>query len=125
MDFEGFKQKLFSLSIMVVFALFIGYSLEAFMPGDKESEVYLRMALSIALVSGLAAIILGVYFSETVGSGLIGGGILSIIYGLLRYWEFTDNNLKAIILAISLFILVWIGLKKFSSQRKKKVRSNA
>jgi len=42
------------------------------------------------------------------------GGILVILYGTMRYWEYSSNMLRMIILGISLVVLIWLGYKRLN-----------
>jgi len=42
----------------------------------------------------------------------VGGGILIILYGTLRYWRYAEDVLKFVLLGIALGILIWIAYKK-------------
>lgn len=85
---------------------------------DKEyndvREIYDRNVFIITLIIGLAAIIIGgiVLKLASVSSGLMGGGILSVIYGTIRYWGSMPDLLRFIELGIVLVVLVWIGYVK-------------
>ncbi len=74
---------------------------------------YSRIVFIAAGLAGLIAIAVGSFlFSvEAVGAGLMGGGIISIIYGNAVYWRNLDNLFRFIILLISLIIVIFIGLK--------------
>jgi len=43
---------------------------------------------------------------------LLGGGVLTIIYGTIAYWSELADWARFIILGITLAILIWIGYKK-------------
>ncbi|MDA1196716.1 MAG: hypothetical protein O2779_02000 [Nanoarchaeota archaeon] len=78
-------------------------------------EEYNKKVFIFAVVAGLIAVILGgaVLHLESVSSGIMGGGVLSIIYGTLRYWGDLGDIWRFIILGIVLAVLIWIGYKKF------------
>ena len=78
-------------------------------------EIYNRNVFFMAVIAGLIAVILGgaVLHLESVSSGIMGGGVLSIIYGTLRYWGDLADVGRFIILGIVLAVLIWIGYKKF------------
>lgn len=77
-------------------------------------ERYNRDVFIITLVLGLISILVGgvVLKLESVSSGVMAGGILTVIYGTLRYWGDMQDVLRWLILGIVLVILVWIGYKK-------------
>ena len=80
---------------------------------DKQ-EIYDRNVFIITLILGLAAIIVGgiVLTITSVSSGLMGGGMLTVIYGTIRYWGFMPDVVRFIELGIVLIVLIWIGYKK-------------
>lgn len=81
---------------------------------DEVNESYNKNIFIITFIIGLIALVLGSYFVgvESVGSGIMGGGTLTIIYGTIRYWSDLNDLMRFIILGIVLFILIWIGYKK-------------
>lgn len=77
-------------------------------------QVYNRNVFVIAVILGLIAVVVGTYLNLTsVSAGIMGGGILTIIYGSLRYWADMNEYFRFSILAIALAVLIWIGYKKF------------
>ena len=81
---------------------------------DDVREPYNRNVFVMCVVLGLIAIVLGTYLKLTsVSAGIMGGGVLTIIYGSIRYWADMNEYFRFIILAIALAILIWIGYKKF------------
>ncbi len=89
---------------------------------DAVRDIYERNVFIISLVIGIIAIIVGgvVLASESVGAGILGGGVLIAIYGTLRYWGDMSKYIRIIILGIVLFVLIWIGYKKIEKNIKKK-----
>jgi len=80
---------------------------------DDVRKKYNRNVFIISVILGVASIILGIYLNLTsVSSGLMGGGVLTFIYGSLRYWGDMGEYLRFSILAISLAILIWLAYKK-------------
>jgi len=82
---------------------------------NQVKEPYERNVFIIALIIGLVAVIVGglILSVESVGSGIMGGGVLILIYGTLRYWGELSKYLRVVVLGIVLAILIWIGYKKF------------
>ncbi len=80
------------------------------------SEVYNRNVFIIATIFGIIALIVGIVLKITsISSGLMGGGILTIIYGIIRYWSGLQNYGRFTVLGIALVILIWLGYKKLKS----------
>jgi len=78
-------------------------------------EVYNRNVFIVATGIGIIALIIGFALKMvSVSSGLMGGGILTIIYGTMRYWSDLPDFGRFIILGITLIILIWMGYKKIA-----------
>jgi hypothetical protein len=82
---------------------------------NDYQNVYDRNVFVICLIIGVVAIILGAFFLavESVGSGAMGGGVLTIIYGVIRFWGQMSKYFRLIVLGLVLIVLIWIGYKKF------------
>lgn len=119
---KDWKEKLLTLGIAIIFVLFVAYSLDTFLGGDNWGDSYNLIIFIISGVTGAVAIVVGslVIKTESVGSGLLGGGILTVLYGLIRYLPFAKNTIRVFILGIILVILILIGIKKFSKQKLKR-----
>jgi len=83
---------------------------------DKR-EIYNRDVFFISLVAGLIALIIGgvVLNLESVSTGIMGGGVLTIIYGTIRYWGDMSDVYRFIILGVVLVVLIWMGYKKLKA----------
>lgn len=80
---------------------------------EEKRTPYNRNVFIITVILGISAIILGVYLNlSSVSSGLMGGGVLTMLYGALRYWADMDEYLRFIILAVVFAVLIWIGYNK-------------
>lgn len=83
---------------------------------DSAREVYNRDVFFVTLISGIIAIILGVVLTlASVSSGIFAGGILTVIYGTLRYWGDMADVLRFTILGLVLALLIWVGYKKLKN----------
>ncbi|MFH0868163.1 MAG: hypothetical protein V1831_02535 [Candidatus Woesearchaeota archaeon] len=77
------------------------------------NEVYNRNVFIIATVVGIIALVAGIVLKITsISSGLMGGGILLIIYGIIRYWSGLQNYGRFTVMGIALVVLIWLGYKK-------------
>ena len=82
---------------------------------NKVNEKYNRNVFIIATGIGIIALIVGVALKlASVSAGLMGGGILAIIYGTVRYWSDLPDYVRFIILGITLAILIWLGYKRIN-----------
>ncbi|MBW2976757.1 hypothetical protein KY347_04905 [Candidatus Woesearchaeota archaeon] len=79
-------------------------------------EVYNRNVFIIATIFGLIALITGFFLKvSSVSAGMMGGGILTVFYGIIRYWSGLQNYGRFTVLGIALAILIWLGYKKLKS----------
>ena len=79
-------------------------------------EKHNRNVFIIAVIFGIIALITGIVLKITsVSSGLMGGGILTIIYGIIRYWSGLQNYGRFTVMAIALVVLIWLGYKKLKA----------
>ena len=80
---------------------------------DKVIERYNRNVFFISLIVGIITIVVGVLLSmEAVSAGFMGGGVLLVVYGTIRYWGSLSDVFRTIMLGLALVVLVWIGYKK-------------
>ncbi|MBU90644.1 hypothetical protein CMO94_03800 [Candidatus Woesearchaeota archaeon] len=80
---------------------------------EDVRENYNRNVFIIATIFGIIALIVGIVLKITsVSSGLMGGGVLLIIYGIIRYWSGLENYGRFTVMGIALVILIWLGYKK-------------
>ncbi|MEA2036072.1 MAG: hypothetical protein U9O94_01080 [Nanoarchaeota archaeon] len=80
----------------------------------EVEEKHERHSFMILVVLGLISILVGGVFlkREAVGSGIMGGGVLTIIYASMRYWDSIQDYGRLLILGIAIVVLVWVGYKK-------------
>jgi hypothetical protein len=67
---------------------------------------------------GLGVIIILFSFFISVGSvstGLMGGGVILIVYGTIRYWGSLSDWLRTLMLGATLAVMIWIGYKKLKN----------
>jgi len=80
---------------------------------DDTREIYNRNVFIVATGIGIITLIIGFALKlAAVSSGLMAGGILTIIYGTIRYWSDLPDYGRFIILGLALGILIWMGYKK-------------
>lgn len=77
--------------------------------GDMKN--YSRNLFVITTIIGIILIVLGaiLFNLEAVGAGIMGGGIVIIIYGAMRYWPNANNMFRFIISVIGLIIVISLG----------------
>jgi len=80
---------------------------------ENKRDIYNRNVFFTAILISLITIMIGVALSlPSVSSGLMGGGVLVLFYGTIRYWGELSNLLRAIILGLVLVILIELAYKK-------------
>ncbi len=83
---------------------------EEFRAVEDRYETNVFIALVILGVMGL---ILGVLLKlEAVSTGLLLGGLMTLLFATMRYWARLFDYARFIILGVVLVILIWIGYKK-------------
>ena len=84
---------------------------EAFQPIDNS---YRRNVFIILTVIGVASLVIGLLVKNlyALSFGLMLGGLINIIYGIIRYWAQMNEYLRFIILGVLLAILIWVSYKK-------------
>ncbi|MGC9310596.1 MAG: hypothetical protein ACP5E4_02620 [Candidatus Aenigmatarchaeota archaeon] len=89
---------------------------------SEAMEIYNRNIFIIAVVLGVALIYLGggILRLESVSSGVMGGGVLTIFYGVVKYWGFATDAVRFLALGIALFVLIWLGYRRLNPDRRKK-----
>ena len=81
---------------------------------DGVREDHGRVSFIILVILGLASILIGglVLKVEAVASGMMGGGVLTLLYAAIRFWGSIQDYGRLFVLGIALVVLVWIGYKK-------------
>jgi len=68
--------------------------------------------LGIGIVLFVVAFFLGL---EAVSSGLMGGAVMLIVYGSMRYWGELSDVWRTLMLGVALVVLIWLGYKKLAN----------
>jgi len=80
---------------------------------NLDNNIYKKNVFMIAVIIGLIVLVGGLFISNrSVSGGLMGGGILTLIIGILQYWSELGDALRFITLGVVLAILIFIGIKK-------------
>jgi hypothetical protein len=89
---------------------------------QKKREEYNRNVFILTTIIGLIAFVCGVILLkvESVGSGIMSGSILIMIYGTFRYWEQASDIIRFILLGIVLTALIYLGYTKLNPNKIKK-----
>jgi hypothetical protein len=78
---------------------------------ETAREKYSRGLFFIALPLGIVVVAVGalVFGLETVGGGLMFGGVGIIIYGTSRFWDFAQDWFKFALSLVGLAAVIWIA----------------
>ena len=79
-------------------------------------EFYNKNVFFISVAIGIILLIASMFVvkQEAVSTGLLGGSILLIIYGVVRYWYHAADWLRFAILGIALATLIWVAYTKMN-----------
>ena len=92
---------------------------------DKASEIYSKNVFLIAIPLGILIIALGAFFFslESVGAGLMGGGVGTLLFGVGGYWRYAENWMRFVMSLLGLVVLIWMTYyfnERFKKKKKKK-----
>ena len=81
---------------------------------EAAREPHNRLSFIILAVIGIIIVVIAaVVLKETaVSYGVLAGGILTILYGTLRFWGAIPDVARFVILGVALAVLIWLGYKK-------------
>lgn len=81
---------------------------------ENAQKPHSRNSFIAIIILGLTAVIVGAYLKLTsVSAGIMGGGVLVMLYAAIRFWMDLDEYLRFGVLVVTLAVLIWIGYKKF------------
>lgn len=84
---------------------------------QDERNRHDKIIFIAAVIVGLISIMGGILIKkEVAGIGIVGGGVLLILYGTIRYWQHANDILKFILLGIALAVLIWIAYQKLEKR---------
>lgn len=86
---------------------------------DLEMKRFQKHLFFIAVPLGIGAILIGIFSPiPAVGSGLMFGGIFTLLEGYLNYWPELPAWMQFVSLLIAFIILILAGYKKMPVQDK-------
>jgi len=133
----------YTLFIGILLATFIGVGIAAFYPSPKSPEfkfapapyyppqdAYMKLSQdynrNVSIISLVAAILiliisLTVFKSlPVIADGLLLGGVLTLIYSIVRGFNSQDEKFRFIVVTIGLIIAILLGYNKFIRGGSKK-----
>jgi hypothetical protein len=85
---------------------------------DEAARPFYRLLIFVATPIGIAAILVGSYLKiASVGTGLMFGGALTIVYGYGGYWEHLDNSIRVVSVLAGLSILIFLAYRRSNGTR--------
>ena len=84
---------------------------------NHEFRSFITLSI-IAILAIIASFLLANI--EVVSSGILGGGIMTVIYAVTRYWGLLNKYLRLTILGLALIILVYYTYKRVDKAKKKR-----
>jgi hypothetical protein len=85
---------------------------------DDAARPFYRLLIFVATPIGIAAILVGSYLKiASVGTGLIFGGVLTVLYGYGGYWGHLDNIIRVVSILAGISILIFLAYRLSSSAR--------
>ena len=89
---------------------------------QKQSQVYNRNVSIIAIIASIIIVIASLTLFRSIlliPDGLLLGGVLTLIYSVLRGFGTEDNMFRFIVVSIGLFVSLFLGYVKFIQPVKK------
>lgn len=77
--------------------------------GEFEKKTFMAL-VGLGIVTIILAVIIKNYV-VSLGLGL--GAFLDFIIASMRYWRYSDDWLRIVILVVALAVLIWLAIKKF------------
>lgn len=89
----------------------------------EKNKIYNRDVSIISLVAAIIILIVSLTFAKTIqviADGLLLGGVLTLIYSIIRGFASGDNMFRFIVVTIGLMISLILGYLKFIQPSKEK-----
>ncbi len=87
-----------------------------------KSRIYNRIVSTAALLFAIIIVVASLTFFRTmllIADGLLLGGVLTLLYSVIRGFEADDNMFRFIVVSVGLFISLVLGYVKFIKPAKK------
>ena len=90
----------------------------------SPKTIYARNSMWVLVIIGIGTILVSLLFvtAEAIKSGLLGGGILTMLWMLIytsNYWiDYVSKYVKLAVLGVVLVILIYVGYKKIEKRMK-------
>jgi len=89
---------------------------------DDARESYSKTLFIITIIIGIILIAIGgaLFELEAVGAGIMGGGIITLIYGAGSYWQYAGDAFRFILSIIGLILVIFLAYWLNNRQKKGK-----
>ncbi len=95
-----------------------GWCDEDYVCGEEYGEArkpYERNVFFANLIIGIVLFVVAFFLAiEAVSSGLMGGAVMLLVYGSIRYWDELSDVWRTMMLGVALAVLIYLGYKKLS-----------
>lgn len=84
---------------------------------EKKNQEYSRNVSIIAIIFAIVALVVSLTLFKTlllIADGLLLGGLLTLIYSIIRGFETQDNMFRFVVVAIGFIVAVTVGYLKFA-----------
>ena len=88
-----------------------------------KSQIYNRNVSTIALAASILIVIASLTLFRTIlliADGLLLGGVLTLLYSVMRGFGAEDNMFRFVVVSIGLFISLFLGYVKFIKPANKR-----
>lgn len=80
---------------------------------EEARKPYERNVFFANLIIGLIVLVVAFFLAiEAVSSGLMGGAVMLIVYGSMRYWGELSDVWRTLMLGVALVVLITLGYRK-------------
>ena len=90
---------------------------------QQQKQTYNRNVSIIAVIFAIAALVVSLTLFKTlllIADGLLFGGLVTLVYSIIRGFETNDNLFRFIVVAIGFIVAVTVGYIKFAKPEKNK-----
>ena len=89
---------------------------------DDAREKYSKTLFIITIILGIILIAVGgiLFELEAVGAGIMGGGIITLIYGAGSYWQYAGDAFRFILSIVGLILVIFLAYWLNNRDKKKK-----
>jgi hypothetical protein len=83
---------------------------------NAAAKDFARVLVMVSTPLGVAAIFVGAYLAlHSIGTGLIFGGIFTVVWGYWSYWQYLDDWIRFVSLLAGFAILIFVGYRRIAS----------